>query len=636
MLNFNFDGTSPAPNLKFRFGDGGFINFNFDGTSPAPSLAFEFGEVPTLITGAIAASSMLRMVCNGREGAQGKLASTSEVPSASFLGEYDEKRTQELLSPVNASFSQAKESRTKVCLDWEPHCSIRKNVNTPLVDAKRVHTKVCAVIDGFRSTRLFYDCVHTEGTIARFWTTANSASGTPFRENIPLYWGKATAAQMYLQLDYVSAWPRRSILRHTYSNALPVSKYYCEPFNDAATRILSGTCNSWEEAQLPPFIWPIPIPPVPPQPDDRFYGDTNLNLKCALPAWSPICFNIGATNVCDQAYWLFVVPKVVIVTHDLWVKLISDDTIIPCLSVSLSLDRDSWGWGWTAQLNTQRSDLINTQQTVEINIDGHRWKGIVEQYSGSRQFGQTAYSIGGRSLAAELTSPYTAPRSRNETSARTFKQLIEDELYLTGWTVDWSPLITDWTIPGGLFSYSDKTPMSAIIQIAQAIGCTVQADPSLKVLHISPKYKCTPWAIASASPDALIPLGVIVNEGITWEPRTLMKGVWVSGTTHGQRVNVYRDGTDGAPYAPMVVDPLITEVAAGIQRGTQELSATGRRRNIDLTFPLIPEIGVVPPGYVVEVSDTNTWRGFVDSVKIDANLQSGVSQAVSIEHIQEF
>lgn len=70
-------------------------------------------------------------------------------------------------------------------------------------------------------------------------------------------------------------------------------------------------------------------------------------------------------------------------------------------------------------------------------------------------------------------------------------------------------------------------------------------------------------------------------------PVGLRRGVYVAGTTDtGQLVEVTRTGTDGAPWAEMVTDPLITAPMAGQQRGVAELAATGRRRVETLVLPL--------------------------------------------------
>ena len=85
----------------------------------------------------------------------------------------------------------------------------------------------------------------------------------------------------------------------------------------------------------------------------------------------------------------------------------------------------------------------------------------------------------------------------------------------------------------------------------------------------------------------------------------------------------------------MVIDPLITDTIASIQKGKQVLAATGKRRQIQLNTPLIPQIGVVFPGQILELVESTPWKGYIDSVAIAAT-HGNVMQTIGIEHVQEF
>jgi hypothetical protein len=84
----------------------------------------------------------------------------------------------------------------------------------------------------------------------------------------------------------------------------------------------------------------------------------------------------------------------------------------------------------------------------------------------------------------------------------------------------------------------------------------------------------------------------------------------------------------------MVVDPLVTHVDAGRERGRNILSGSGKRAVITVTMPLLPEVGLIVPGSIVEVSDTPSWKAYAVGVSISASLGK-VIQTVTLERPYE-
>jgi len=569
-------------------------------------------------------------------GTKGVLTDNIIPIEANFSGWYDDNVWRGKTTSINSSFERAIIRKKENCFTWYiPYTERLKHYCEIWNNSKKFTVSTNNIFKTIKKQRIFTCLISEKGESKFSITSASTDSAIPYRLRREFYFEKASSESLILTAPYILCWPRRKFHCTEFVNA--DRKEYSKEFlyNSKAKTYHYTNCNNFEDTKLPLFIWPIPeslIEPI----DEKFYGSTDLDLKCILPnpIWAPIGFNLGLDDICNQSFRPLDKVKVIIMTHDLWIKLISDGTYIPCNSISLSIDRDSWGWSWSANLSKRQENLINTQQYVEINIDGYRWKGIVEKYSGNESFNSKSYTIGGRSLSAFLTSPYTSMHSRNELNSRTMKQLVEDEVEGSGWTINWDSSIIDWTVPGGVFSYSNKTTISAIMSIIQSIDCTLQSDMYNYILHVIPKYKVAPWNLDSITPDKIISVDYAIHEGITWEPKELMNGVWVSGVTQGIRVKVYRDGTDGSPFHPMIIDPLITHVSAGIQRGQSILSSTGKRRNVSLTFPIINSIGILKPCDIIEVTDSTPWRGYIDSIQISGNLYS-VYQTVTIEDIQE-
>jgi hypothetical protein len=118
--------------------------------------------------------------------------------------------------------------------------------------------------------------------------------------------------------------------------------------------------------------------------------------------------------------------------------------------------------------------------------------------------------------------------------------------------------------------------------IADAVGAVVQTHPSSKQLTVLPRYPVSTWALSSTTQDITIPSDIITNMSLRWAANQIHRGVWVCGREQGVSVKVIREGTDGDPYLDQVVDPLISHVDAGRERGRNLLCGTGRRASIAL------------------------------------------------------
>jgi hypothetical protein len=97
---------------------------------------------------------------------------------------------------------------------------------------------------------------------------------------------------------------------------------------------------------------------------------------------------------------------------------------------------------------------------------------------------------------------------------------------------------------------------------------------------------------------------------------------------------VIRDGRDGDPYLDQVVNPLMTHVDAGRERGRNLLCGTGRRASVSLVIPLLSDPGLILPGKIVQVSQSPSWMGYVTGVSVSGSHGS-VLQTVEVERIYE-
>lgn len=303
---------------------------------------------------------------------------------------------------------------------------------------------------------------------------------------------------------------------------------------------------------------------------------------------------------------------------------VSDNTEINIISANWSISRSQWGANISLVCGSRGDkDLLfaGGPQEFRLMINGYEFYGLAEEPSVSAQFGQTTWTVTGRSNNAALASPHIAPRSYRNATAKSIAALALDELIGTGWTLDYQPTL--FNVPAGAFSYQNKTPIEAIAQIAQAVGAMIYPDGATKTLRIVPQWPVAPWAISTATPDVAVHDDVIINYTSQPAISPLFNKVFVRGEQQGIEAGVRRTGTAGDKLAPDVVDPLITDNIAARQRGTAVLSDSGTKDNVNLVLPVMPLLPPCLPGQILGVTwQTEVYKALIDSINITAQRSS--------------
>jgi hypothetical protein len=438
--------------------------------------------------------------------------------------------------------------------------------------------------------------------------------------------------------------PPRKALGQVYSYAEGVARYlnFLAEYGLATSTFRRYSVIPWEQGNPHSWIWGgwvyPPEPPVPPyvpslnlifyQQMENFIGGAILEFNYPCWAWPLINRNT------------YHYRGVTIVIHAINITRLPDLVNVPVMSVSLQFDIDSWAWGVSINLQTSQAmallEPINGEpRQVRIEIDGVYITALIEAWSEQRQFGQTMYTATGRSVLALFSQPYAPIRSYLEVEQKTAAQLIDHELLNTGWSASYHAdlaqlFTTDWLIPGGAWSYQNKSPIDAIVQIARSAGARAYADRNNNIVHIDPRYPVSPWNWATAQPNKMIPLSLARSIATQLTPQPDYNHIYVSGQTQGVIVSATRQGTAGDKPAPMITDSLITYVNAGRERARNSLANTGRQARVTLDLPLNETTGLIEPGQLIEVSDAIPWRGLVTGININAAL-GAISQRVEIE-----
>lgn len=306
-------------------------------------------------------------------------------------------------------------------------------------------------------------------------------------------------------------------------------------------------------------------------------------------------------------------------------------TPLDATSIRIGLDIDSFAWSFSADLFGRTSlDLAapdaNGPKTVELEINGWTWRFLVERYSGSGKHPSERYTISGASRTQLLDAPYAPKRSAVNTAPLNARQVVDEQLQYTGFSVSWDVENMgppDWTLPAGAFSYQDQTPMQVIVKLAEVAGGIVRPGLLDDSVTILPRYREATWYWDTAIPDRIIPAAIVAEWGSEWSPQPAWNFVYVSGTSYGVSVQVRRAGTAGEESAPDVMEDWMTSTEVARSRGICELSKGGNQAIETRRIPLFQKDdgvpGLVQPGMLVEVRDEQaTWRGLCLATDISA------------------
>lgn len=398
----------------------------------------------------------------------------------------------------------------------------------------------------------------------------------------------------------------------------------------------------WEEAIQPPCGKRPEIPPVePPRPE--YMGEGDLDLMCTMdarPHWEKRgLLALGSRFPCMG---LTVVPEVYNNMANVKLTRVDNGANIGLLSASIGHDFETWGWKFNATLSNAQAlalakPINKVKPELELEINGYYWRVQVDTWSRSKAFVKEGWTVSGTSISGELSGANALPTHRVEGTTKTAQQIALDELFGTGWALEWNAM--DWSVLPDTYSYESSTRIQAIKQVAEAVGARVLTKSgTARILRVIPRYDLSPWAIAAATPDQTIPFGVIRSSGSTWQSRPKYDSVVVSGQEKGVVVVATRDGTAGQNVAPMVINPLMADNIVATERGRQEIASGGEWELHRLELPISANVPLVVIGSLVEVlTDTGSWKGVCTGVNITSNrtIPIKVNQSVVLEEYHD-
>ena len=320
-----------------------------------------------------------------------------------------------------------------------------------------------------------------------------------------------------------------------------------------------------------------------------------------------------------------------------------DGDELPLGSLEISSDQDSFCYDLRATIldpDAAREVLPTADGVVEIEtkVAGWRVDFVVEGYSLTREAGRIEYQVEGRSRTARLASPHAPPRTNLVTEDRQAIQLAHQEMDYLDTAVDYQ--LPNWLVPGGVWGYSDETPMRALQRLAEVTGGFVRSHRHRREVQLVPRYPVSPPDWPDADAPAL-DVARILQEESEWIDDERLAIAWVMGdSAQGITVRGYRAAwdqhTDGPRTASPVAYSLVTEPTPGRAQARYRIDRSGPKLRSQITATLAdadadPD-GFRPPGSMVRLIDGDSSEpALVVGVTVRADGSRAAQQTLDLE-----
>lgn len=308
-----------------------------------------------------------------------------------------------------------------------------------------------------------------------------------------------------------------------------------------------------------------------------------------------------------------------------------NDVEVDIDAVQISLNADSWAWNFSCHLtDPDQLSLFNaTGCVLRITIHGYDFDFLVENKNKNDEFEKTDITLSGRSLTAELSTPYFVPTSDSQQTMLSISQLVDKQLP-SNWAFDWQ--CETWVVPAGAYSYSNQTPIEVIADIASKIGAIVVPSRTGRYFEIKPRYPVLPWDFEKSVPEISILEHVITSVTYRNVTPSQANAIYIQGSEIGG-VLAYcvREGSAGDRTLASISNSLMTSPVAARALASRVLAGQHEQPKVkSITLPFSIKMPLIMVGkFVAILIDGDYVTGIVNSVSISADLASA-KQTITI------
>lgn len=271
-----------------------------------------------------------------------------------------------------------------------------------------------------------------------------------------------------------------------------------------------------------------------------------------------------------------------------------------------------------AKLDVERGN----EPLVIVTTNNHSFAFIAEDITRNRKFASYSYNISGRSITAKLGADYANAQGGNAggmiDQSLYASQIVQQQLANTGIILDRFD-VKDWLIPANTYSVTGKTPIAVIGDIAKACGGFIYSDPLAAKLSILPRWRKLAWELATATPELVVPTGVMASISDKKRSNPRYNTVLLIGS---HSANVYRNLQGLDRQAPIDSNALYTDRDCVVAQGQAILSDSGTHIDYSIQMRMADKynIPLAMPSSIWQVSDPDpkdrAWNGVVQGVAL--------------------
>jgi len=313
---------------------------------------------------------------------------------------------------------------------------------------------------------------------------------------------------------------------------------------------------------------------------------------------------------------------------------VRDNQRIVINAASFSHSRGQFAHTISCEFSSRIDSERTKNELLKWTVNGYEFYGYIEQYSKRTIFGDENYSGTGRSRVAEIAAPYKSQISYTNMVVRSFAGILQDLMQFTDWTVELLGVL-DFNVPARAFSTAGLPPIESINEAVGELGCMVICDDVNQRIKVIPRWPVSPWLTATAVPDIVVHDAVIQEQNESDQISPLFDCVFVRGEQVGVSAKVRRQGTAGTAPAADISSALIVDVQAARMAGTAAIADSGKKRNWQLTLPVMAALPPFRIGQLIGVRvGTDVFKATCESMSMRCSVDTDgaieVSQSVSL------
>lgn len=306
----------------------------------------------------------------------------------------------------------------------------------------------------------------------------------------------------------------------------------------------------------------------------------------------------------------------------------SDGNKIDGMSFNISFSLNDFSWNLSASKQEDSSQYLDTN--ISITINSEIWVFKITEVEKVTKFGRTQYSINGRGLQSLFSEPNELPITFTTSSASLASGIASSLIPSTDAAISWTGVNPNF--PSGSWSFTNKTRIQAIRDLAKELGLTIIPNKQDTGFTVQQKHPSGSWFWNQQSVTTVLNLEDLFN--ITKQKQKIIpyNGVYVTSEVFNNNIFARVTGTNGSIRLNEVISPFIPDTQSAISRGRLELSEANINLTANADYFLSDTDTSLPVGEIILIGNQ---RWFIESISISVqSLSKRVSQRLTLKGVE--